>query len=150
MGGSVQKGHWRQAFRRFGPPLLWIAVISGLSADVFSAMQTGRIVMPILQWLFPNASLETLDLLHVGIRKVMHLSEFAILTLLWYRSLSRRGTGWQIRVGATALVLAVSCASLDEIHQLFEPSRTGSLIDVGWDGLGAALALTVCRVVWRS
>lgn len=146
----MQKGHCRQAFRRFGPPLLWIAVISGLSANAFSAMQTGRIVMPILQWLFPNASLETLDLLHVGIRKVMHLLEFAILALLWYCSLNRRGTGWQTRVAATALILAVSCASLDEIHQLFEPGRTSSLTDVGWDGLGAALALTVCRVIWRS
>ena len=145
----MQKPLWPERFRRFALPVLWLVVIGALSTEVFSIMQTGRILMPILQWLLPNTSPEALDLLHVSIRKGMHLLEFAILALLWYRSLNPKGTGWQAPVAAMALILAVSCASLDEFHQSFEPGRTGSLTDVGWDGLGAVLALTVCRVIRR-
>ena len=146
----MRKHLWQRRFARFALPVIWIAIISALSTHVFSIMQTGPIVMPFLQWLLPSSSSETLNLFHVGIRKGLHLLEFAILALLWYRSLSPKGAGWHASVAATTLILAISCASLDEFHQLFVPGRTGSLSDVGLDGLGAALALTVCRGIRRS
>ena len=146
----MQNGRWRGAWWCLGPPLLWMVAISALSTATFSIVQTGRFLMPILHSLLPNASPETLGVLHEGIRKGMHLLEFAILALLWYRTLNRSGTGSQTRLAVAALILAVSFASLDEVHQLFEPGRAASVVDVGWDGLGAALALAACRMIWRS
>ena len=149
-GGSMQKYCWRSMCWRFAPPLLWMLIIGGLSTAVFSIVQTGRILMPILQCLLPSASPETLDLLHAVIRKGMHLLEFGVLALLWYRALSRSRTIWHGRMAVMALILVVSYAGLDEIHQLFVPGRTGTVMDVGWDSLGAAFALTVRHAIWRS
>ncbi len=146
----MQNDRWRGACWRLGPPLLWMVAISSLSTAVFSIVQTGRFLMPILHSLLPYASPDTLAMLHEGVRKGMHLLEFGILALLWYRTLSRSGAGSQTRRAVAVLVLAVSFASLDEVHQLFEPGRSASVVDVGWDGLGAALALAACRVIWRS
>lgn len=131
---------------RWGPPLVWMAVISTFSTDAFSAEETGEILLPLLRWLFPGASPATLDLLHATTRKAMHVIEFAILALLWYRALGWQGSGWQARVALGAFLLAAGFAAVDETHQGFVASRTGTLVDVGWDSAGAALGLVGRRV----
>jgi VanZ family protein len=118
-----------------------MAVISGLSTDAFSAEQTGRFLLPLLRWLLRWASPATLVLHHVMIRKGMHLAGFGILALLWYRALPRGTSGWRERTALAAFVLAAGFGVLDEAHQLLVPSRTASIVDVGWDSLGAALGL---------
>jgi len=40
-----------------------------------------------------------------------------------------------------AFLLAAGFAALDETHQTFVSSRTGTLVDVGWDSAGAAVGL---------
>ena len=134
---------------RFGPPVVWMVIISGLSTDSFSADQTSRFILPFLHWLLPSATPETLALIHGGIRKAAHLTEYGILALLWYRALRRVGAGWQIRAGLIALTIAAAFGGLDEFHQAWVPSRTASIVDVGWDILGAALALVLCSVFLR-
>jgi VanZ family protein len=134
---------------RWGPPLLWMVVIATFSADAFSAEETSRFLFPLLRWLFPDASPATLDLVHAGIRKVMHVLEFGILALLWYRALSWNGSGWQTRAALAAFLLAVGAAGLDEVHQAFVPSRTGTVMDVGWDGVGAGLGLVGRRAILK-
>jgi VanZ family protein len=71
----------------------------------------------------------------------MHLFEFGVLALLWYRALSWDGSGWQARAALTAFFLAAGSAMLDEIHQTFVTSRTGTALDVGLDSAGAAAGL---------
>jgi VanZ family protein len=53
-------------------------------------------------------------------------------------------------MAATAFILAVGFAGLDEMHQVFVLGRTASVFDVGWDGLGAMLALMGRYAIWRS
>ena len=132
---------------RWGPLILWMAVITSLSTDAFSAQETSRLLLPVLRWLLPNASPATLDLLHGVVRKGAHVTEFAILALLWYRALDWHRSGWQSKVALTAFVLAAAFGALDEAHQLFAPSRTASIADVGWDSLGAILGLIMRHVV---
>jgi len=58
-----------------------------------------------------------------------------------------------MRVGLIAFLLSAAFGGADEFHQTFVPSRTGSLVDVGWDCLGAVLALiayAVCQVLIAS
>lgn len=142
----MRRAAWREAparsvWWRWGPLILWMAVISGFSTDAFSAQETSRFLVPLLRFLLPGLSPATLDLLHGVIRKGMHVAEFAILALLWYRALGWRGSGWQTSAALAAFLLAAGFGALDEAHQLLVPSRTASIVDVGWDSLGAALGL---------
>lgn len=136
--GTLWSGAWR-----WGPLLLWMTAISVFSTDAFSAHQTSRVLLPLLRWLFPDASPTTLDWLHGVVRKGMHVAEFGILALLWYRALARGISGWRGQAALAAFVLTAGFGALDEAHQMLVPSRTASIMDVGWDVLGAALGLGV-------
>jgi VanZ family protein len=125
-----------------------MGVISVFSTDAFSHEETGRLLLPLLRFLFPRASAETLSTLHTAIRKGMHVAEFGVLALLWYRTLAWGGESWQTRAAGVGFLLAAGFAVLDEAHQTFTSTRGGSLVDVGWDSLGAALGL-MCRRAFR-
>jgi VanZ family protein len=140
------EGLW-PTLRRWGPLVLWMGVMSSLSTDAFSAEKTAGFLLPVLHWLLPDASPAALALLHGVVRKGAHVTEFAILALLWYRALNWHGTGWQNKVALTALLLAAGIGALDEAHQLLVPSRTPSVVDVGWDSLGAALGLLIRHAI---
>jgi VanZ family protein len=118
-----------------------MAVISLASTETLAASETSRFIGPLLRWLFPGAAPATLEFLHTGIRKFGHLLEFGILALLWYRALAWEVRRWEAKAALRALLLTAAGALLDETHQLFEPSRTGSPADVGWDLMGAGLGL---------
>jgi len=114
-----------------------MVVISGLSTDAFSATETSQFILPLLRWLLPDASPETLGSLHGIIRKAAHVTEFAVLSLLWYRALDWSRGKRRIAPALWAFFLASAFGGLDEAHQLFVPSRSASIVDVGWDSFGA-------------
>jgi VanZ family protein len=118
-----------------------MAVISVGSTDVLAASETSRFIGPLLRWLFPDASPDTLELMHAAIRKAGHVAEFAVLALLWCRALSWDELAWRRRAAARALLFTVVFAILDETHQAFESARSASVVDVGWDSLGAILGI---------
>jgi hypothetical protein len=105
------------------PPLALMAVIF-----VFSAQ-------PDL-----NSGLGTIDL--VG-RKLIHASEYALLTFLWWRAL--RTVVPPHRAILLAFAAAVAYAATDEFHQHFIQGRHGTPVDVGIDALGAGLAAMFLR-----
>jgi hypothetical protein len=115
--------------------------IGAFSTSAFSAAQTGRFIEPILRWLLPGVKSEMILALHGVIRKGMHVAEFAVLALLWYRGLSWEKRGWQPAAALAAFGFAVLTGVADEVHQAFVPSRTASALDVAWDSLGALCGL---------
>ena len=122
-------------------PAICIALmISGFSTDAFSSDNTSRILIPLLHWLFPFASQHTLALLHTGIRKSAHLTEFGMLSyaVLWGIRAGR--PGWRFQWALISLLIAVSYACLDEWHQSFVPMREARVGDVLIDSAGALLA----------
>jgi VanZ family protein len=127
--------------RRWGPLCLWMIAISAFSTENFSADETSRFIEPFLRWLLPSATIGTIQVWHGVIRKGMHVAEFAVLALLWYRGLSWGKRGWQPAAALTAFGLSVLAAVGDEVHQAFVPSRTASAMDVAWDSLGAMCGL---------
>jgi len=129
--------HW---LRRNWLVLAWAAAIWIFSTETFSATHTSRLIVPVLHWLFPQASAETLELLHFVIRKCAHLVEYFIFSSLVFHSIRGERKGWQWRWGLIAVAVATGYAAIDEIHQAFEPTRGPALSDVGLDTLGAALA----------
>ena len=138
--GRLQAG-W-EIVRRWGPLCLWLMTVSAFSTSTFSAAQTGRFIEPFLRWLLPGVPSETIPVLHGIIRKGMHVAEFAILALLWYRGLSWEKRGWQPSAALAAFGFAVLTGGADEVHQAFVPSRTASALDVAWDSLGALCGLS--------
>ncbi|MCS6817885.1 MAG: VanZ family protein [Blastocatellia bacterium] len=132
---------------RWLPALLWTGVVLGFSSEAFAATQTSRLLLPLLRWMFPSADPETLDALHLGIRKLAHVIEYAILAALFVRAWSGRlGVESAGDVGHALLPVAV-VAAVDEYRQSLSTLRTGSLRDWGID-LGGALLAMVVLWIW--
>ena len=141
------------------PVLVWLGLIFIGSTDLMSAEHTSRIIGPILRWFNPGISGQKIMQVQFFVRKVGHVSEYAILAMLLWRGL-RRGTRWQMAMSTLrlrselVLFIAVSflCAifaASDEFHQSFVPTRTASPVDVVIDIIGALIGLTICVAVAR-
>jgi VanZ family protein len=122
------------------PAICVAIVISLFSTHYFSAEQTGRFLLPVLRWLFPSASHHLLRVLHFGIRKAAHVTEFGIFSVAVFHGVRAEHHGWQLNWAIITLLIAVSYAGLDEWHQSFVPLREPSLRDVLIDATGALLA----------
>jgi VanZ family protein len=106
----------RRAAFTWLPPLVWLAVIFAFSTRHGGGhLPTGEIVL----------------------RKLAHVTEYLILTLLLVRALRRSDVAFAVP-GAMAGAFAYACS--DEWHQSFVPGRTATPRDVAIDGIGIALA----------
>jgi len=136
----------RRFVRYWMPAIVWMAVIFLGSTDMLSAAHTSRFLVPFLRWLDPQISLAALNAIQFGIRKLAHLTEYAILAALLWRAL-RGGTRWQVKISILFFGTWIACAifaASDEFHQSFVPSRTSSPIDVMIDVTGALIGLAIC------
>ena len=134
---------------------VWIAVIAAESF-VGSSENTGRILEPLLTWIFGPLPFLTFFKIHYWIRKVGHFSGYGILGLVAFRAwwttfasrrLSNHPLSWRsmlsrfhLRAAALAVLVVVAVAGMDEFHQAFEPGRGSSIHDVILDTMGGILA----------
>ena len=123
------------------PLIAWLAFISFASTDEFNAGNTSRIIGPLILWLFPNTSPETLAVVHFIMRKIAHFTEYAILGFLAARAFRTSTQRWFL----ICVALVVVYALLDEYHQSFVPSRTASIFDSMIDMAGGLTALLIVR-----
>jgi len=112
------------------PVVVWGIVIFTMSTSTFSALNTSKFIEPILRWVFPLASKETITVLHALVRKSAHFTEYGVLFWLLLRG-PMAGRPYM------ALTVCVLYAFLDEGHQILVPGRTASLYDVALDSTGA-------------
>lgn len=126
------------------PVVAWMLLIFVMSGDLMSAEHTSRFLVPFLRWIAPDISPATVASIQLLLRKCAHLAEYAILAALLWSALDRGSRDFG-RATVGAFVIAAVCASLDEFHQSFIPSRTGGLQDVMIDCGGAILGLVLCR-----
>ena len=136
------------AIKRWGPALCWMLFIFGSSADSGSVRHTSQLIDPFCQWLWPNITFEQLETVHFLVRKAAHMTEFALLALLFLRALSY-DRGDARKWISSAWVLATAYAASDEFHQSFIPGRNPSVVDVLIDSAGAALGLFACYLFLR-
>jgi VanZ family protein len=115
-----------------------------------SAEATSRILGPLLHWLLPHADPALRTELHLALRKLAHLAEYAALALLARRALAHWPGAAGARLAAGALAWVATVAALDEWRQSFLPERTGALRDVGIDLAGGALALALAFAYTRG
>jgi VanZ family protein len=137
----VREGISRIQILEYWLPLLsWLVVVYLFSTDRFSFGETSRIIVPILKFLFPFAPPNAIALLHAGVRKAGHVTEYFVLGALAYRVFHFDHVS-STRAKATTFLFVMTAALSDEAHQMFTASRTASLLDVGYDLSGAVLAI---------
>ena len=132
-----------RSLRHAWPVILWAATIWIFSTDWFSEAHTSHFIVPFLHWILPRASEDTIELIHLVIRKSAHIAEYFVFSLLALEAIRGDRKGWNWRWGIIAIVIAAAYAATDEFHQEFVPSRGPSVIDAMIDTLGAALAQLV-------
>ncbi|KKT52201.1 MAG: VanZ family protein [Candidatus Collierbacteria bacterium GW2011_GWB2_44_22] len=78
-------------------------------------------------------------------KKLAHIFEYTILMFLMFRAVGEKSP-------AKAFLYSLIFAFTDEIHQLFIPTRTGRLRDVGIDSLGLIFSsiLIIKLKLWNS
>ena len=133
------------------PVFIWLGVIFAGSSDIFSAEQTSRYLIPFLRWLDPQISPSTIAVIHFALRKISHVTEYAVLAALLWRAL-RSASAFRAKMSMVSVGVWVACAifaASDEFRQSFIGSRTASLSDVMIDSVGALMGLTFCLVFAR-
>jgi VanZ family protein len=130
---------------RFAFASLWLVLVLFLGTASFAAQETGRFAIPFLTFMLPGAPRSELQAIHMVLRKVAHMFEYAVLALLWHRAVYRVGGRTQRTAAWVALSICLACACGDEAHQSMLPSRQGSARDFVIDAFGATAMLTIAR-----
>jgi VanZ family protein len=133
----------RRFLKYWLPVLAWMLFIFIGSTDLLSAEHTSRIIGPFLRWFAPDVTAATIASVQLIVRKGAHLTEYAIMASLLFRAFAKR---WAL----VALAISALYAVLDEFHQSFVASRTGSPWDVMVDCIGALAGLAIYSIVTRN
>ena len=124
--------------------LAWAALIFYLSTQAFAPNMSRALLAWTFNFLQLPVSWGTFGLLHAFLRGLAHLIEYAIFALLLYGLPGEKSRGlWRPRRAIFCVVVATVYSLADEFHQLFVPGRHASLLDCGFDAIGAALAMLV-------
>ena len=140
-----------QVLKAWIAAILWLIVIAIESSKYLSAANTGRFLFPLLHYLF-GLSAEQFEPWHLLLRKGGHVFGYGLLSILFFRAwretLPALGNPkWTIRWANISVLGTALVASLDEWHQSFLPSRTGTPRDVLLDSC-AAIAAQILVFFW--
>jgi VanZ family protein len=138
----------RRFLKNWLPVLVWVGVIFLGSTDPMSAEHTSRFIVPLLRWLKPNISAETLASIHFILRKCAHVGEYAVLGLLLLRAATLM-TNFRRSIPilyVSVLGVCLFVATTDEFHQTFVASRGASVRDIMIDSGGVILGLLIASI----
>lgn len=133
---SVSKDSWKKTYIAWIVVCLWIIVIFLFSNQPHSGAVTEAYLGDA----------------NVPVRKIAHLSEYAILFVLsrFAVSASEFSKGWgSTRLSVASYMFCLGNALFDEWHQSLVPGRSATLSDVTVDMCGAMLAWVVIYFLSR-
>ena len=126
--------------------VLNLALIWGNS--LVSGAESGQMSGGIMEFVMKLLQIpaEYSDAVHLLIRKLAHITEFACLSALisWCLGRVKEKRVHQILL---AVLISMAVALMDETIQLRTPDRGPSLVDVWIDTLGAVLGMTAAQLV---
>jgi len=145
--------HQKNVLKTWIATVLWLIVIALESSSLGAASNTSRFLYPLLHFLF-NLDPVRFEHFHFFIRKGGHVFGYALLSILlfraWRETLPSLGQSrWILRWATLAVLGTALVASLDEWHQSYLPSRTGTPWDVLLDtcaGIGAQILVFLWRI----
>lgn len=132
--------------------LLWLAVLAWMGLIFYFSAQTatassgqsGRLIRLFLRWLdssMSDAAMEArVELLQHAVRKLAHMSIYAVLGMLCMSALLSHRMRDVLRP-PLALGISALYAISDEFHQTFIPGRSGEVRDVLIDSSGALIGI---------
>ena len=130
--------------RAWWPAALWVCLIAFESTPFFSADNTAGMLYRLLTRLFGRINYHTFFIFHHYLRKGGHVVGYGVLGVLllrgWRATLDRD----HVQLGRTALLSwlgTVFVATMDEWHQSYIPSRTGTWRDVVLDSAAGLIFL---------
>ena len=138
--------------RAWWPAIVWMGLIAFESTDFMSAQNTGSMLYALLTRLFGEINFQDFLIFHHYLRKTGHVLGYGMLSLLLlrgWRATLDCGRAWSWRSALLAGVGTAFVGSMDEWHQSFIPSRTGSPRDVLLDSVAGLLFLLLANVWWR-
>jgi VanZ family protein len=115
-----------------------VAVVAISSSDLFSSTHSGHLQRWLFESIFGKVRGIPWDTMNFWVRKSGHFCGYGFIGLAWLRA-------WWMTLpnshflldAALGLLGCATMASLDEWHQAYIPSRTGSVWDVLLDCTGA-------------
>jgi VanZ family protein len=134
--------------------MLWLTLIAIESSALLSAHNTSRILYPLLHYLF-GLDWDRFEVWHFYIRKGGHVVGYGTLSILLFRAWratlpAMSDVKWTLRWATIAILGTALVASLDEWHQSFIPSRTGTIRDVVLDTCAGIAAQFLVFLWWKS
>lgn len=139
--------------------ILWMGVIfifssktgseSTKQSDGFISITIGNIVSIFDKSLTNEEKERIIDIAEIPIRKIAHITEYFILTILVSLFVNSYKISIKNVVYITfAICILYSCS--DEIHQLFVSDRSGQIIDVLIDSIGISIWLIIYYLYKRK
>jgi VanZ family protein len=148
-------------------------IVIAIESAFLSAARTGSFIDPILHWMLPGLSFNQIDHIHEVGRKVGHFIGYGLMSYFFFRAF--RGTYhvyhgtenilrrriipagqrmfeylWQWRWAALAILGTALVATADEVHQMGDPTRTGTWWDVLLDSTGALIFQLLVMAIIRA
>jgi VanZ family protein len=134
------------------PSAIWLAVIVAESTNLGSSEHTSRILYPIFRFLF-EMDPARFAVWNALLRKTGHFVGYFTLSVLLFRSwratFPRLSTRWCLQWATLAFLCTSLVAILDEWHQSFLLSRTGTFRDVILDGSAGFVAQITLFAILR-
>ncbi len=143
--------HQKKVLKTWIAAILWLIVIAIESSSIGASNNTGRILFPILHYLF-GITPESFEPIHHLMRKGGHVFGYGLLSILlfraWRETLPAIGNPkWTLLWANVAVLGTLLVASLDEWHQSYNPLRTGTPKDVVLDTC-AGIAGQILVLLW--
>ena len=141
----------RNVLKAWIAAILWLIIIAIESTAMLSSHNTSRILYPLLHYIFA-LDWDRFEIWHFYIRKTGHVIGYGTLSILLFRAWratlpALNHVRWTWRWANIAILGTAFVASLDEWHQTFIPSRTGTVRDVILDTC-AGIAAQVLVLLW--
>jgi VanZ family protein len=119
--------------RAWWPAAAWVGIICCESTDYFSSDRTAAMLYSLVTKLFGPVDINEFLIVHHYLRKAGHVVGYGILSLLLLRGF-RATFGYTrallLRAALLSWLGTLFVAAMDEWHQSFIPSRTGTPWDV--------------------
>jgi VanZ family protein len=130
--------------------LYWITHIFLMSTGSFSSERTQSLLTVATEFFHLGISDHWLEVLNRMGRKLAHVTEYAVLSFLIYRSFQGRyPLRWNRNAAVGCVLAAILYSAADEFHQRYVPGRGPSLADCGIDAIGAAMGILVIHLQIR-
>ena len=138
--------------RAWWPAIVWIGLIAFESTDFFSSEHTGSMLYSLLTRLFGDINFYKFLVFHHYLRKTGHVVGYGMLSLLllrgWRATLGRIHT-LLLRAALLSWLGTAFVAAMDEWHQSYIPSRTGTVWDVALDSVAGVAFLVAAYLGLR-